>query len=95
MNDTEFFAFIKKILENGSQTKSVLSLNQFKKILELQGAENKYIESIDIAVNAIPEAKELAKSSTSINANDLKIAQERARVRKQREEMASHYSRCG
>ena len=24
MNDTEFFAFIKKILENGSQTKSVL-----------------------------------------------------------------------
>ena len=95
MTESEFFAFIKRILENGSNEKSRLSLEQFKRILELQGAENKYIESIDIAVNAIPESKELAKSRISINANDLKIAEERARVRKQREEMASHYSRCG
>ena len=93
MTRESLLLFMKRILECGSTEKSTASLNQLKKILEMQNADSEMINLVNKTLVSLPEAKSVAKEPT-FNEESLRIAIKRAEDRKRREaEMASR-GRC-
>ena len=93
MTRDSLIKFIKRILENGSESKSSASLNQLKEILEAQNADKAMVALVQRTLLSLPEAKADAKKST-FTEESLRIAIMRAEDRKRREaEMASR-GRC-
>ena len=93
MTGESLILFMKRILECGSDTKSEVSLNQLKKILEVQNADSELISLVTKTIDGLPEAKKAAKEVV-FTEESLKIALRRAEDRKRREaEMASR-GRC-
>lgn len=93
MNKAKLLLFIKRILENGSNTKSSVSLYQLKTILETQHADAELIKLVDQTMNSIPEAKDAVKE-INFSEKDLQTAIERAKERIRREESMRRDGRC-
>lgn len=92
MTKDSLMLFLKRILECGSEAKSLAALQQLKEILELQNAGSEFTDLVQTAINSLPEAKISAKSS-SFTEQDLEMAAQRAKYRRARE--LYDRSRCG
>lgn len=93
MTKDTLFAFIKRLLANGTIEKSELSLKQLKEILELQNTDLESIKIVDKAIESIPEASVFAINDT-LNEDNLDIAAQRAANRKRREAQITYRGRC-
>ncbi|MBR5177553.1 MAG: hypothetical protein IKW90_01975 [Lachnospiraceae bacterium] len=93
MTRDSLLKFMKRILEKGSPEKSRESLQQLKKILELQNAGIENIKLVESTLVSIPEAKEIAIKD-SFSEEELKIAFRRAAERRRREEELATRGRC-
>ena len=94
MNNNTLLLFLHKILTESSNEKAALSIGQLAEILEAQGANKQVIQNVRNALDAIPEASEIAKKQKALTDRDLIIAAERAEARKQREQAMRSYGRC-
>ena len=93
MTKETLLLFIKRLLETGNDRQSILSLGQLKGILEAQGADPALIELAEIAIDAIPEAKHAAEEAR-FSEEHLRIAQLRAKERKERQARTTSMGRC-
>ena len=93
MNKDTLLAFIQRILENGSDLKSGMAINQLLTILESQNVDPSMIKLVRSTLEGIPEAKEAARSEV-LTEEMLQIAFRRAEDRRRREEEAARQGRC-
>lgn len=93
MDKKTLLIFAKKIFNNSSETKAIVSLRQLQTLLEEQGASPKDIALLEQMIQSAPEMKETAQK-TVLTELDVEIAERRARERKAREEAARNRGRC-
>ncbi len=93
MTKDSLILFMKRILENGSESKSCISLNQLKEILETQNADKALVDLVRQTLLSLPEAKAAAKEST-FSEESLQIAIRRTKERKRREAEMANRGRC-
>lgn len=93
LNKEGLLIFIQQIIQNCSDNKAKYALEQFKEILESQGAPNDMIEIVDNAICSVPEVKKIAENK-KLSQKDIEIAKERAEERKRREAEIAARGRC-
>ena len=93
MNKEALLVFMQRILENGSNEKSILALQQLRAILQAQNTDPSLIALVNSTLLGIPEAKEAAKEPL-LTEMSLRIALKRAEDRRRREEAAARQGRC-
>ena len=96
MDEQKLMKFLQKILDgkhdgvNGFN--AALRLEQLKKILQEQHISEDLIQHVDIAIQNLPEAMDIAMSS-GISKERLKFAEQRGEERRRRE-MEMNYRGC-
>ena len=92
MDKESLLKFIKRILQNGSSQKASASLDELRRILEMQGADQKMISLVVAASAHMPETQEAAKQPI-MSEEDLTEAIRMAQRRRMEAEMANR-GRC-
>lgn len=93
MDKETLLAFIQRILSNGSTQKSTIALQQLQQILKAQNADPTLIDLISMTLNGMPEARAAAKDDP-LTEEALRIALQRARIRREREIANANRGRC-
>ena len=96
MTDGEILDYIKQILMTCSQEKASLTLSELERILAQQRAPHSQLGLIRRARENYTDARSVAfeKKYRSMTGEDLRIAQQRAELRRQREKELEDDGRC-
>lgn len=95
MDEKTLIAFIERIIHNcgGDSLKLRYSMEQLETILKEQNSPTQILDIITKAVGSVPELSDYSKKP-EITAKDLREADSRAILRRQREEALRREGRC-
>ena len=96
MSDRELLAYIQRILSTCSEFKAGMVLRELQRILGAQGTPPEQMKLLENTLRDLHEAKQISSETggRALTREDLRIAEQRAEQRRERERQMRDEGRC-